>query len=120
MYLFLIRHTESEKNTENHFSSLKDDECLTPKGERDAMEIAKHISGFVGRHLCNCSIVYSANSTRSIKTAEVIADSIHAKIQIEEDLRSTKPGVLAGAKKDEVKTTHPEYAQQFWCHPSKE
>ena len=31
MYLFLIRHTESQKNIDDTFSSMKDDECLTPQ-----------------------------------------------------------------------------------------
>lgn len=114
MYLFLIRHTESEKNINNHFSSMKDDERLTPKGEMDAEEISKHISDFVARHSCICKNIYSANSARSIKTAEIIASSIHANIQIEEDLRSTRPGVLTGMKKDEIQETHPEYAQQYY------
>lgn len=114
MYIFLIRHTESEKNIENHFSSMKDDERLTPKGEMEAMEIAKHISDFVARHNCKCKNIYSANSTRSIKTAQRIATLIHATIQIEEGLRSTRPGVLAGTNKDVIKKTHPEYAQQYY------
>jgi broad specificity phosphatase PhoE len=114
MYLFLIRHTESEKNKENHFSSLKDDECLTPKGELDAEEIAKHISDFVAQHSYKCRNIYSANSARSINLAQKIASLIQAQILVEEGLRSTRPGVLAGANKDEVKTTHPEYAQQYY------
>lgn len=114
MYLFLIRHTESVKNKENRFSSSEDNECLTSQGESDAVEIAKHISSFASQHSYRCNNVYSANSTRSIKTAEKIASSINANIQIEEDLRSTRPGVLEGAKKDRVKETHPEYAQQYY------
>lgn len=114
MYLFLIRHAESEKNKDNHFSSMKDDESLTTKGEMRAIEIAKNVSDFLKQHSYKCNIIYSANSIRSIKTAEIIASSINAKIQIEEDLRSTRPGVLAGMKKDEVKKVYPEYAQQYY------
>ncbi len=114
MYLFLIRHTESEKNKDNKFSSSLDDENLTVKGNADAVEIASYISEFIIKHSYKSKIVYSANSIRSIKTAEKIANSIDASIQIEEDLRSTKPGVLEGVKKDKIKETHPEYAQQYY------
>lgn len=114
MYLFLIRHTESEKNIDNRFSSMKDDESLTPLGEMDAEVIGKQISVFIAHHSYKCSTIYSANSARSIKTAEIIARSINAKMQVEADLRSTGPGVLAGTKKDKVKETHPEYAQQYY------
>ena len=80
----------------------------------DAEEIAKHFSDFLAHHSYKCNTIYSANSTRSIKTAEIIANSIKANIQIEDDLRSTGPGVLAGTKKDKIKETHPEYAQQYY------
>ena len=113
-YIFLIRHTESIKNLENTFSSTKDDECLTPNGVLYATEIAKHISEFASRHSYKSNIIYSANSTRSIETAKIIANTINAKIQVDENLRSTRPGILMGAKKDEIKLTHPEYAQQYY------
>lgn len=114
MYLFLIRHTESEKNKDNKFSSSNDDENLTVKGNSDAIEIANYVSDFAIKHSYKSKSVYSANSIRSIKTAEKIANSIEANIQIEEDLRSTRPGVLEGVRKDKIKETHPEYAQQYY------
>lgn len=114
MYLFLIRHTESEKNIKNTFSSLKDEEKLTPKGESDAIEIAQQILCFAKRHSYKCHFIYSANSTRSKKTAERIAKLFNAEVQIEENLRSTRPGVLGGAKKERIKETHPVYAQQYY------
>lgn len=114
MYLFVIRHTESEKNVNNQFSSVKDDEKLTVKGELDANQIANQILKFVTMHSFKCNAIYSANSIRSIKTAEKIAEKIKVKVSIEENLRSTRPGILEGIKKDNVKNTHPEYGHQYY------
>lgn len=114
MYLFIIRHTESEKNKKNQISSVNDDEKLTEKGERDAIEIANEISNYITKHSLRCNNIYSANSIRSIKTAEKIAEKLKVEIRIEEDLRSTRPGVLEGLKKDKVKNTHPEYGHQYY------
>lgn len=116
MLLLIIRHTESEKNAKNQFSSEKDDENLTEKGELDAIEIANEISKFIVANSLKCNIIYSANSTRSIKTAEKIANKLKIKIRIEEDLRSTKPGMLKGIRKDKVKYTHPEYGYQYYLY----
>lgn len=114
MYLFLIRHTESEKNKGNKFSSSKDEENLTVKGELDAFEIANYISKFAIKHSYRSKFVYAARSTRALKTAEKIANQINAKIQIEDDLRSNRPGVLEGVEKDKIKESYPEYAQQYY------
>jgi broad specificity phosphatase PhoE len=114
MYLFIIRHTESEKNRKNQFSSIKDDEKLTKNGELDAIEIANEISNYITKHSLRCKNIYSANSTRSIKTAEKIAEKLQVLVKIEEDLRSTRPGVLEGQAKDKVKYTYPEYGHQYY------
>lgn len=114
MLLLIIRHTESEKNEKNQFSSEKDDENLTEKGELDTIEIANEISKFIIRNSFKCDNIYSANSIRSIKTAEKIAEKLKVKVKIEEDLRSTRPGVLEGIRKDSVKYTHPEYGYQYY------
>ena len=85
-------------------------------GVLNAVEIANHIYSFALRHSYKCSTVYSANSTRSLETAKEIANAINANIQIEDNLRSTKPGILMGTKKDALRMTHPEYAQQYYLY----
>ncbi|MDR1005307.1 MAG: phosphoglycerate mutase family protein [Bacteroidales bacterium] len=114
MYLFIIRHTESEKNIKNQFSSTNDDENLTENGESDAIEIANEISKFITKYSLKCNNIYAANSVRSIKTAEKIAEKLNAEVTVEENLRSTRPGVLEGITKDEVKNSHPEYGHQYY------
>lgn len=114
MHLILIRHTESLKNVKNQFSSETDSESLTELGKKECSLIAEDISEFMSRKKLTCKRVYSANSVRAVDTAKIIADKLGAKVQIEEALRSTKPGSLTGKSEDEAIKTNPEFIEQLY------
>jgi broad specificity phosphatase PhoE len=113
MLIFFIRHPESYKNINNQFSSDADDEQLTKKGEEDCLSIATGIRQLVLEEDLACKSIYCANSSRSIETAEVIARELRVTVTIEEGLRSTKPGALAGQSEEEAKKSHPLFIEQL-------
>jgi len=98
----------------NQFSSETDGESLTEKGSEDCSVIAHDIHGFMIRKNLACHNIYSANSVRSIDTAGIIADELNAKVQVEEGLRSTKPGTLTGKSEAEAIKTNPEFIEQLY------
>jgi broad specificity phosphatase PhoE len=114
MRLILIRHTESLKNVTNQFSSETDEESLTTKGREECSLIAYNIRDFMIRRNLVCHSIYSANSVRSIDTARIIADELSAKVQVEEALRSTKPGTLTGKSEAEAIKTNPKFIEQLY------
>jgi|GEM_PF-2313634 len=114
MYLFVIRHTESEKNVNDDFSSEKDLEPLTEKGTNNSAEIANHIAEFIKRKSLISKKIYTANSIRSKETAREIAKKLNLELCVEESLRSIKPGDLNGKSKQEAKDSYPEYMQQYY------
>lgn len=114
MHLILIRHTESEKNMKNQFSSETDSESLTELGRKKCSLVADDISDFMIKKNLNCEQVYSANSVRAVDTAKIIADKLGATVQIEEALRSTKPGSLTGKSEEEAIKTNPEFIEQLY------
>lgn len=114
MHLILIRHTESLKNVNDQFSSETDSESLTELGKEECSIIANDISDFISSKKLICNNVYSANSVRAIDTAKIIAEKLNAKVQIEESLRSTKPGSLTGKSEAEAIKTNPEFIEQLY------
>lgn len=114
MHLILIRHTESLKNVNNQFSSETDSESLTELGKQECSIIANDISDFMSKNNLTCNNVYTANSVRAIDTAKIIADKLSAKVQVEEALRSTKPGSLTGKSEAEAIKSNPEFIEQLY------
>jgi broad specificity phosphatase PhoE len=114
MRLILLRHTESLKNVNNQFSSETDEESLTERGKGECSIIARDIHNFMIRKNLACHNIYTANSVRSIDTARIIADELNAKVQVEEALRSTKPGTLSGKSEAEAIKTNPEFIEQLY------
>jgi len=114
MYLLLIRHTESEKNIYNQFSSESDNERLTKDGEQNALHLCYQIEQFMKSKHLSCKNVYSAKSARSSETASVIASKLNLNLCLEEALRSTKPGSLSGKSEEEAQKSNPEYIKQLY------
>jgi broad specificity phosphatase PhoE len=114
MYLVVIRHTESIKNINTQFSSENDLEDLTDIGRQQSINLGNCLKDFINEKSLICKNIYTANSTRSIETARIISSCLNAKISIEEDLRSTKPGTLAGKSEEEAKKTNPLFIEQLY------
>jgi len=114
MFLILIRHTESEKNINNQFSSEHDMESLTNRGQSEAHKLAQELDIFIKAKKLTCSNIYSAKSERAIETSKIISRKLNLTLQIEDSLRSTKPGLLSGKSEEEAIRSNPEYIKQLY------
>lgn len=114
MYLILIRHTESEKNINNQFSSENDNEKLTIQGEKEALRLTEDLKLFILNHKLTCLNIYSAKSARAIETAKIISNELKLTLNVEEALRSTNPGVLSGKSEEDAIRSNPEYIKQLY------
>lgn len=114
MYILLIRHTESEKNINNQFSSESDDEKLTKKGEQDALHLCYQIKKFIKSNHLSCKNIYSASSARASEMAKLIASELNLSLCLEDALKSTKPGFLSGKSEEEAQKSNPEYIKQLY------
>ena len=112
--MFLIlRHFESNKNIHKQFSSLEDCEELTSNGMSMGHEAAEYIAMFVSTHSYDVKKVYCANSTRSIKTAKIIADRLGVETCAFGDLRSNNSGALRGKSESEAQVINPTFMKQL-------
>lgn len=114
MHLILIRHTESEKNVNNQFSSYIDAEPLTEIGMTQSEILGNDLLDFKNRKNLICNNVYAASSTRAIDTAKIIASKLNVTVSVEDALRSTKPGALSGKSEEEGLKTNPDFLEQLY------
>lgn len=114
MHIILIRHTESEKNVNNRFSSYKDEEPLTVTGISQSEILGNDLLEFKKRKNLTCKNVYAANSARAIDTAKIIATKLNVTVSVEDALRSTRPGALSGKSEEEGLKTNPEFLEQLY------
>lgn len=107
--VFLVRHTESDKNTQATFAARDGGEVLTPIGQVQARTIGQALatlSSNLGRKI---GFVASSKSMRSMQTAELIAAELECNVQVFEGLASIGSGILAGATEQEAQATHGSY-----------
>jgi len=114
MHIVFIRHTESEKNVNNQFSSYKDKEPLTEIGMSQSENLGNDLLEFKERKNLTCKNVYAASSTRAIETAKIIASKLNATVSVEDALRSIKPGALSGKSEEEGLKTNPDFLEQLY------
>ena len=88
--LVLVRHAQSQSNLMRLFVGRYDDPALTPKGIRQAYELAQNLAGigFAG--------IISSPLTRARMTAEIIGDEINLPVEINSDICEVNLGELAG------------------------
>jgi len=113
MYIILIRHTESEKNVNQQFSSYNEKEKLTAKGIKQSENIASSLIKFIKKNKLKAKNIYAANSSRSIETANIISHHLESKLVIEDNFISTRPGALAGKTEVEAKSSNPIFIEQL-------
>lgn len=113
MEILLVRHTESEKNVVNSFSSVEDAEPLTEMGVITARKVALSIYDFANRRGLRIKSVYSASSTRAKETATVIAKEFGAPVSDFNSLRSIDSGILSGISETEAGAHSNEFIWQL-------
>lgn len=111
--LLLIRHCESLKNQREAFSSSSDDEALTEAGREQALVLADELRRWVAKTGRKVDSVYSAESSRSQLTADLIGGGLGAPTVTCRDLRSTFAGALAGHSESEARRSHPRFMEEL-------
>src|SRR5688572_9220063 len=106
MYLVLVRHSFSNKNALNNFSSKRDNEALTKKGKMDVERLASELHDFLARKSLTLKHVYSTTSIRAIETSQIIASKLCTDIKSHESLKSIR-SAFSGKSEDEVRRNNP-------------
>lgn len=95
LYLYFVRHGESESNGLNKIQGHSDS-GLTERGRRQAEKVARRLA----RH--SFDKIYSSDLGRALTTCRAIAQAVGKKPQIDPRLREIRLGVWEGLSTDEV------------------
>ncbi len=101
MRLLLVRHGETQWNTERRFMG-QDDSPLTDRGETQAMAVAERL-----RHEA-VDLLMSSDLGRARSTALRIAHACGLDVQLDRRLRERHVGVLQGLRVEEARERFPE------------
>ncbi len=90
MKLYFVRHGESVANILHEFSNTDLNHPLTEKGVEQAHALARSLSGL------QVNQIYSSPVMRAVQTAQVLAESLQAPLEITEALREWSVGIYEG------------------------
>ena len=90
MYLYFVRHGESEANLLNEFSNRGLKHGLTAKGREQSLELAKGLGHLPIRKL------FTSPLLRSVQTAQVLGYAFNQPYEVTDALREYDCGVLEG------------------------
>jgi broad specificity phosphatase PhoE len=107
MRLYFIRHGESEANLLGEFSNSGLKHPLTAQGLAQAQRLVDSLAGLV------VSQVYSSPVLRALQTAQIVARSLAAPLEITEALREWDVGVYEGTRDPEGWKLHRQ-VQEDW------
>lgn len=108
--IYLIRHGETEWNTEKRLQGWKDS-SLTQRGIESAEALYHHFSDMEFRR------VYSSPSMRAFKTAEIILGEREVEIIADDNLREIALGQWEGKTRAEIEQLDSDQYDHFWNAP---
>jgi len=106
MRLILIRHGETEWNTQ-HRAQGRTDIPLNERGRAQAQALGNHFAGET------IDLVLSSPLSRAYETAKAVADAAGAPIKTAEDLTEIQFGVWEGLSFDDIRKNYPELMKQW-------
>lgn len=119
MRLIFIRHPESTKNTNGHFSTYENTEPLTTLGWAQVDLIKSEIQALLVNGLIKNPIaLYSATSLRSIVLAKELANICGSKINERACLNSINSGTVTGLNKEQMDKVAPGYFHEIELYES--
>lgn len=102
MRVFLLRHGETTSDVEKRYGGDYDD-SLSPKGKKQAAELAKRLSE------SEITKLFVSPKKRAVETAAIIGKEIQPTLISVPDLRERNNyGILSGMKKEEAKKEYPD------------
>jgi broad specificity phosphatase PhoE len=109
--LHLVRHGETIWHAENRYTG-RSDVSLTERGEEQARRLAKWSVG------AGLTGVVSSDLSRSIRTAQPVADATGLALTVEPRLREVDFGDGEGLTSQEMLATFPTSTRRFHSHPA--
>lgn len=109
--LILVRHGETDWNVEKRCQGALDVSRLTARGLEQAAEMAQALSGVAAQAL------YSSGQTRSIQTAEIIAQAVHLPVKVDSRLGEMAQGAWEGMLFPDIERQYGALYQQFQVDP---
>ena len=90
MKLYFVRHGESTANLLREFSNSGFKHPLTEKGVAQAHQLQEDLRGV------QIAQIYASPVMRAVQTAQILAENLHAPLQITEALREWSVGIYEG------------------------
>jgi 2,3-bisphosphoglycerate-dependent phosphoglycerate mutase len=110
MWLYFVRHGESEANLLQEFSNSGLKHPLTERGLAQAQRVADILAGMPVER------VYSSPVLRAQQTARIIAESLAAPLEITEALREWDVGIYEGTRDPECWKLHRQVQEDWFYH----
>ncbi len=107
MYLFLIRHGQSEGNVAGRLQGWQD-APLTALGERQAVRVAVALRQFLTAAEVEVAAIYSSPLQRAARTADAVSQVLGLPVQTDPDLREMHFGRVEGLTEAEWKDCFPD------------
>lgn len=110
LHLYIIRHGETEWNTEKRMQGRLDSD-LTEKGRNDAQLLGERLKDTVFER------IISSPSQRTLDTAKHICGKRDIPIETDERLMEIALGAWQGKTEDEIKELFPSQYDLYWNQP---
>ncbi|MBI4832162.1 MAG: histidine phosphatase family protein [Candidatus Lindowbacteria bacterium] len=111
MFIYLIRHGETDWNIERRCQGFTDSP-LNATGKRQAEAIARFLSE------TRLEAIYSSSLSRASETAKTIASYHDAPVHMTEDLRELNQGKFEGLTITELVEKHGDFLQAWFRDPA--
>lgn len=103
--LILVRHAETQANTENRWQGQRHDGILTPQGRRQIERVARRLEAEREEIVA----LYTSPLGRALQTAQSIGAAIDQEPRIDPDLQEMDFGELDSLTWDEIVEQHPDF-----------
>jgi len=110
-YLYVIRHGETEWNTEKRFQGRLDSE-LTEKGKTDALHLRERLLEI------DFQRIISSPSNRTMKTAMLVKGEKATPLETDERLMEIHLGEWQGLREEEIKGNYPKKYHSYYNDPA--
>jgi len=110
MRLYFVRHGESIANLLWEFSNSGFKHPLTEKGIEQARAVARSLSGL------QVEQIYSSPVMRAVQTAQILAESLQAPLEITEALREWDVGIYEGTTDPVGWQLHRQVQEDWFTH----
>jgi broad specificity phosphatase PhoE len=112
LYLYFVRHGQTEWNAENRIQGRQDSN-LTEQGMEHANQLGESLKEV------EWTAIYSSQSMRALKTAEIVKRERPLLIRQDERLMEMHLGDWEGMTMEEIKEMNPEQHDNYWNLPSR-